>query len=255
MDSIKTNNMKLDIKNYPGSKRASGLYQFIINHIPKSNVIIELFAGSAAISEKLLKNNCTAGEILLFEKSTQVFNQLYRKHEENRKVHVFLEDSLQIFDRLKNLTLRIDRVFIYIDPPYLKTTRRSDADIYEHEFSAKDHAVLFDLIRKLDANGAYILVSHYPSDIYDKHLVTQLNFNTAETQVMTRGGVATEKIYFNYDIDELELACSNFVGHGRQERQRIKRKKKRWVAALQKLHPHERQAIIDEINRTNSTGS
>lgn len=241
--------MELDIKNYPGSKRASGLYQFIINHIPESYLIIELFAGSSVISEKLLENNCTAGKIILYEKSTQVFNQLYDKYEGNRKVSIRNIDCFKHNLEFYNLTLRYEKVFFYIDPPYCKSTRRSDADIYEHEFTSKDHADLFDLIKKLDGYGANILVSHYPSKMYDEHLAEQLDFNTAETQAMTRGGVATEKIYFNYDITNLPLACSNFVGHNKIERQRIKRKKERWVKSLEKLPLHERQAIIDEIKK------
>ncbi|MCO5268501.1 MAG: DNA adenine methylase [Brumimicrobium sp.] len=228
--------MKLDINNYPGSKRASGLYQFIINHIPERKFIIELFAGGGVITEKLVKNDCTAERFYCYEKSVQVFNQLREKFEYNYNVSLNNVDAIQhYFKVLNEYPKDYSNSFFYIDHPYLMTTRRrSNVDIYECEFSAKEHVALFDLIKKLNDVGAKIMVSHYPNDFYDEHLVTKMNFNTAETQSMTRGGVATEKIYFNYDISKLKLATTAFVGHGRQERQRIKRKKVRWRKALEK---------------------
>lgn len=241
--------MKLDINNYPGSKAASGLWQMIINHIPECTFFYEAFAGGAAITRKLLQSNHTVKYFYLLEKSINVFNQLYEEYLETSRVHVKRIDSLEVLSQKLLDGINYDETFFYFDPPYLKDSRRNTKDIYEHEFSIQDHEAFFDLIRSIsrEANCDF-LISHYPCKEYDD-LASELNLTYKDINVMTRGGVATERIYMNYDINERRLACTDYLGHGRQERQRISRKKKRWANAIAKMPPAEAQAILDEINR------
>lgn len=54
----------------------------------------------------------------------------------------------------------------YVDPPYLPETRDSGAD-YAHEMTADQHASLLGFLRTLQGK---VVVSGYPSDLYDNAL-------------------------------------------------------------------------------------
>ncbi len=59
---------------------------------------------------------------------------------------------------------------------------------------------------------------------------------------MSRGGVRTEKLWYNYEIDRLHWA--SFAGKNFTDRQRIKRKAQRWANNYQALPQVERLAIL-----------
>ena len=65
------------------------------------------------------------------------------------------------------------RVLVYVDPPYVRKTRLSaqvaadSAPLYTHEMSDADHE---ELVEQLVASKAMVLVSGYPSDLYNKRL-------------------------------------------------------------------------------------
>jgi DNA adenine methylase len=61
-----------------------------------------------------------------------------------------------------------DNVLIYIDPPYLPTTRAEGSqNLYENEMSVEDHIDLLGAIR--DAKGK-VIISGYNSPLYNKYL-------------------------------------------------------------------------------------
>jgi DNA adenine methylase len=68
-------------------------------------------------------------------------------------------------------------------------------------------------------------------------------------KALTRGGIATEKIWMNYDISEMDLATTEFVGVDYIDRQRIKRKIKLLVKRLKNTPRHERQALLEAIQK------
>ena len=57
----------------------------------------------------------------------------------------------------------------YLDPPYLHETRAGGKDNqdYEYEMSATDHLAMLDL---LDTCNGYVILSGYPSEMYDTAL-------------------------------------------------------------------------------------
>jgi DNA adenine methylase len=60
------------------------------------------------------------------------------------------------------------RVLLYVDPPYLGSTRCRSWDGYEHEMrSEADHRALAEA---LHAARAAVVLSGYPSDLYDREL-------------------------------------------------------------------------------------
>jgi hypothetical protein len=62
---------------------------------------------------------------------------------------------------------------------------------------------------------------------------------------MTRGGVRTEKLWFNFEPGAAHW--STFAGKNRTDRQRIKRKAARWAAKWAGLASAEAQAVLAAI--------
>lgn len=92
----------------------------------------------------------------------------------------------------------------------------------------------------------HIMISGYDCEMYNEALK---GWKTSTFETMTRGGAATEKIWMNYDISELDLATTEFVGVDYIDRQRINRKKKLLVNRLKKTPRHERQALLEAIQK------
>ncbi|EQD65676.1 phage DNA methylase [mine drainage metagenome] len=58
------------------------------------------------------------------------------------------------------------RELVYCDPPYLHATRSSDRR-YRFEYEEADHLELLSLLKKLPCQ---VILSGYPSRLYDEHL-------------------------------------------------------------------------------------
>ena len=58
-----------------------------------------------------------------------------------------------------------DNVLIYADPPYLMETRRGKQ--YRHEMTEQDH---LELLEALKQHKGYVILSGYPSEMYDREL-------------------------------------------------------------------------------------
>ena len=68
---------------------------------------------------------------------------------------------------------------------------------------------------------------------------------------MTRGGVRTEKLWFNYE--SASTFCSTYAGKDFTDRQRIKRKAKRWADNYAALPKPEQLAILSAIFAVGTT--
>jgi DNA adenine methylase len=88
-------------------------------------------------------------------------------------------------------------VLLYVDPPYLGTTRARSWDGYEHEMRGPaDHR---ELAEALHAARAAVVISGYPSDLYDLELYPGWDRHTfaAGTGQGGRWGNRTEVIWSN----------------------------------------------------------
>jgi len=72
------------------------------------------------------------------------------------------------------------------------------------------------------------------------------NWYSVNFQAMTRGRLATEWLWFNFP-QPTELHDYSFLGADFRERERIKRKKNRWTARLERMPLLERQALLSAI--------
>ena len=213
---------------YLGAKGGAGVYQLIIGLMPPHDTYIEPFAGSATI----FRLKPAAARSILVDKDTSA--AAIGEPASNFDV----KEGCGI-EFLASLDVRpLGRVLIYADPPYPLATRTSAAR-YRHELDDDGHRRLADALQARSRDGAMVIVSSYPSALYD---ALYAGWSTREFQAMTRGGVRTEKVWFNFTPDAVHWA--SYAGRDFTDRQRIKRKAARWRARFDACPPAERQAIL-----------
>lgn len=104
-----------------------------------------------------------------------------------RFLHVLIENC-----DAKKLITRYDRddALIYLDPPYVSETR--SGKYYAHEMTDADHSAL---LAAIDASRAMVVISGYPSDLYDSAMK---GWHRVETNTHTDGAKArTEVLWIN----------------------------------------------------------
>ena len=132
---------------------------------------------------------------------------------------------------------------VYCDPPYVRSTR-TPRDVYQYEMTDAQHLELLSLIKELPC---MVMISGYSSPMYAKALK---GWNATSFQTGTRGGrPAAEWVWYNYDRP-VELHDYRFLGQDFRERERIKRKMKRWTERLKRQPLLERQALLAAIAAT-----
>lgn len=93
-------------------------------------------------------------------------------------------------------------VLMYIDPPYLRSTRKSGR-LYRHEMDCEEHKRLLGIITN---SRAKIVLSGYPSEMYDSAL--QGWYRDTVMSQTTSTEMAEEVIWMNYEppYRQLEFA-------------------------------------------------
>jgi len=109
-------------------------------------------------------------------------------------------------------------VLLYVDPPYLGTTRSKTPSAYVHEMgSAADHR---ELAEALHAARAAVVLSGYPSDLYDRELYAGWDRHTftAGTGQGAEWGNRTEVLWSNRPLGaQLQFDFDAPVETGEQE--------------------------------------
>jgi DNA adenine methylase len=220
---------------YPGGKHGSGVYQTIINLIPPHRTYVEGFLGGGAVMK--LKKPAPGGNYGIDVDR----NALESFQIDNLKPIFYHGDFMKLVNNGRLLCLNNPDTFLYLDPPYLISTRRTRARIYTHEFSDSDHVCLLKLIRTLKC---MVMISGYKSKMY----LDMLNgWRLVRFQAMTRGGIkATECLWMNYPSPKA-LHDYQYVGVDYRERERIKRKRQRWINRLRVMPVVERSALLEAL--------
>ena len=218
--------------NYFGSKNASGVYQTIINFIPPHKIYIEAFLGSGAI----LRYKKPAEINIGIERDKSVIKKFWSP---TPKGNIILcEDAIQW---LKDYHAHSTNVLIYLDPPYIISSRKSKIKQYRHELTDKQHEVLLRFIINCESK---IMISTYPNALYSEYLHA---WTKKEFYSMTRTGKAKELLYMNFATPEA-LHDYNFLGKDFTDRQRVRRKIKRFIQKLSALPAVERNAITSAFS-------
>lgn len=218
---------------YPGGKNGSGVFQAIINQMPRHSKYIEGFLGSGSI----LRLKKPAAASIGIETDAAVIGRFPAG-----KVPGLSLLNLDVMEWLKENGPGFGPdVLIYLDPPYLLETRKSQRPLYKHEFSTPEqHTALLTLILSL---RCMVAISGYQSALY-ADLLNRWRLVTFNAK--TRQGVATECLWMNYR-EPLELHDDRYLGENYRERQDIKRKKARWLKNLAAMKPTERHAFMAAI--------
>lgn len=116
-----------------------------------------------------------------------------------------LPDTIQLAaERLKNAQIeQVDALklikdmhgestFIYIDPPYMKETRKKKNQ-YNHEMTDEQHAELLQIVKESDCK---IMISAYENELYDNILADWKKEHKSTTAECSRK--RTETLYMNY---------------------------------------------------------
>lgn len=207
---------------FVGGKGQAGLFQRIINEIPKHLVFIEPFAGLATISRR---KRAAATSIAV---------------DKTRHPRLVLPPWVKFVrgcgvDFLKNYPWTGAEV-VYCDPPYLLSTRRYRV-YYPHEWAAEFHAYFLEVAIGIPSK---VIISGYRSELYDEKLK---NWRRVEIVVQTRHHEnRTECLWMNFPAPT-ELHEYTVAGSDKRERLRIKRKIARWVAKFSAEPPIERAAL------------
>ena len=223
---------------YPGGKNGSGVYQSIINQMPPHDIYIEAFLGGGAIMRYKRPARFSFG----IDIDPYVIAEWIDHPERPDRMSVFCRNSL---DYLRSNDLRgalaAPDTLLYLDPPYLMSTRRQQTPLYHYEMTEAQHT---ELLKIISGMGCMVMISGYESDLYEQHIG---HWRKITFQAQTRSGVpATETLWMNYP-EPKRLHDYSFLGCDYRERERIKRKRQRWVSRLKKMPSLERYAIVGAI--------
>lgn len=215
---------------YLGSKSAAGAFQTIIALMPPHDTYIETHLGTGAV---ILRKPRATKNIGL-EIDSQTIADYWSSGVAPADIDIYncgAEAFIAEYDYHGH-------ELIYSDPPYLHSTRSSQKR-YRYDYNEQQHVELLSLLKTRPCN---VILSGYPSKLYDDLLP---DWNTKEFQAMTRGGVRTEKLWFNFKPGSRHWAT--FAGKNFTDRQRIKRKAARWAKNFAALPDDEKTAVLSAI--------
>lgn len=215
---------------YPGGKGAQ--FRQIVNRMPPHEVYIEAFLGGGAVGKAKRSARRNVG----IEVDPSVL--AVTAGELGPGWELVNGDALEWLGSYRWQGGEL----VYCDPPYLLGTRSSGREIYAHEFCAmQEHEALLRLLLRLPC---MVMVSGYWSDLYGDAL---RGWSVASWQARTRGGRnATEFLWYNFP-DPVALHDYRYLGDNYRERERIKRRQKRWTERLGRMDVQERRALLAAI--------
>jgi hypothetical protein len=225
---------------YPGGKNGAGVYQQLINLMPPHHTYVEPFLGSGAVmrmkrpAQYSIGIDADASAVEAFRSTTPP--ELTR-----------LPASLKLMvgsgiEFLKFYPWRGGEL-IYLDPPYVMSSRSCQRRYYRHEMTLRDHKHFLRAVLDLPP-GVMVMVSGYTTKMYRLALRDWRSVSFEVT--LRRGKKATEWVWMNYP-EPLELHDYRYLGRDYRERERIKRKRLRWKEMLKTMPALERYAILSEI--------
>lgn len=214
---------------YGGGKNLNGVYQRLINQIPPHRVYIETHLGSGAIMRCKRRAEVNIG--------IEVDRDVLCAWRGTAEIQLVCADASEF---LSGFRFQGDE-FVYVDPPYLAATRRSDRSPYRYDYTEAQHIELLDHLVALPCN---VMVSGYFSSLYVQCLG---GWRTLSFPARTRSGEASEEwVWMNYAEPE-KLHDYRYLGESFRERERIRRRIARWKTRLSHLPPLERRALLAEI--------
>ena len=258
---------------YPGGKFGAGIYQRLINLIPRHKIFVSAFAGHCGITRKIKP----AEHTIVIDADAKVCQWWddWRRRPEGRILEIHHCDSSQWLRHRFEMTKYPNALdggtagplepasaagvaesnggqlpqyhttleyFIFCDPPYV-LSQRSHGKQYACELTDDQHRDLLCILTRIPEVMASIMLCGYPSNVY----AAVDPWRSIAHRVPTRGGLQDEVIWMNYDEPE-KLHDHQFVGSCNRARERIRRRQKNWLAQLAAMGDRERAAMVEVIN-------
>ncbi len=137
---------------------------------------------------------------------------------------------------------------VYCGPPYIRKTRKKYYSIYKYEYNVEQHIELLKVIKTIPC---MVMISGYGSKLYMGSLS---DWKTCSFQAATHNGMATEWIWMNYPAP-VQLHDYRYLGDNFREREKLKRKLKRWAARYKSMSVLERQALLSALQAVNDSSA
>lgn len=216
---------------YIGNKNIPGVIELLVNNLPKSSRYFSLFFGSGGLENSVY----TSG-------ANWVCAEKDEKCMQYQSAQAVIE--FKCYKVLLAAFVFNNSDFIFADPPYMFSSRRSEKSYYKHEFNDTDHE---HLLKKLVNLNCRVMLTHPKSELYMRYLA---EWTCVPFTYQSRQGLFEDCLWLNYDPAGLELINYNALGSNFVERQAIKRKRSNFVRKFKELSFHERASVIAELNYT-----
>jgi DNA adenine methylase len=214
---------------YPGGKFRC--YQKLINLIPPHRVYIETHLGGGAV----LRNKAPAEFSVGIERDPEIVRTFIGKFDSS---HRFITGTAEEF--LKTFAFKGDE-FIYSDPPYWPTSRRSLRSPYRYDYTAAQHLAFLRLLKRLPCR---IMLSGYASPAYARELA---GWNTFLFKGTSHAGLREEIVWMNYHPTLLH--DTRYLGNTYRDRQSVRRKRERWLARFIGEPIAIQQALLADLTK------
>lgn len=272
---------------YCGGKGGAGVYQQIINKMPRHSVYIETHLGGGSI----MKHKRTAAAnigIDIYAVPLIAFRSIIGKHDDGRRSSLLkmapgTEPShTTVSDAPAPLVINVDdcsRTFSSFSSMMASNDVGSDAISLIHgnahnfleQFDFKgdelvycDPPYMFDTRKSKrqlyeheytddDHINLLNIIKELPCFVmisgYKSSLYKTMlqHWYYFEFTAQTRQGPAVESLWCNFDPDKYAKHDTQFTGDNFRERERIKRKCERWMSKLREMHQDERDVIVCSI--------
>lgn len=215
---------------YFGGKNAAGVVHRIINQIPRHDVFVSGFLGRCAVTRYKLP---APAQNIGFDLDAAVIADW----RDVPGIDVYKNDFLTAL-RVLGDSWTPD-TFLYLDPPYLLSTRTSGTK-YRHEMTDAQHVELLDGIRRL---GCMVALSCYDNPLYAEALA---DWRKIQFPAQTRRGTRIETLYMNYPAPAPdELHDRRYLGENFRAREKAKRRILTIQGKILRLNPEEKARLSD----------
>lgn len=123
-------------------------------------------------------------------------DRLQEIHQRLSKVMVYKRDAFELMEKYSR-----DNVFMYVDPPYVLSTR-SSAERYAVDMTDEQQERLVDICIR---SKAKLLISGYDCELYDKLVdngFTKVSFTVNTIDGARNPKTKVESLWLNYEIDD-----------------------------------------------------
>jgi len=217
--------------------------QWICGMMPVHEVFAEPFAGSAAIA----RHKPPAHRTILVDRSSSapsmmdpVAADITIGGDDGRVEQIVGCGIKWLVSILKEAN---KRWLVYLDPPYPRGSRSSSKRMYEYEMTDKQHGQLLDVAKRLKC---HVMISSYDNPLYARRL---RRWSLETRWAMTRSGMREEHCWMNFEPSQVAKFPTLDRAPNFRERERVKKKARRWVRMLQECPDYEREFIFDQLGR------